>query len=57
MLMRKNVKNNNMSRGCANEDYNSMLAVTGMKAKQQIGKKGTYEMNPDNQMSLWNMIE
>lgn len=55
--MRKNVKNNNMSRGCANEDYNSMLAVTGMKAKQQIGKKGTYEMNPDNQMSLWNMIE
>ena len=46
-----------MINGFANEDYNSMLAVTGMKAKQQIDKKGTYEMNPDNQMSLWNMIE
>ena len=34
-----------------------MLKTTMSIHKQQNGKKGAYEVNPDNQMSLWNMIE
>ena len=34
-----------------------MLKTTMNIHKQQNGKKGAYEVHPDNQMSLWNMIE
>ena len=34
-----------------------MLKTTMSVHKQQNGKKGAYEVHPDNQMSLWNMIE
>ena len=40
-----------------NSDYQNTLAETGIKFQQQNGPKGTYEMNSDNQISLWNMIE
>ena len=34
-----------------------MLKTTMNIHKQQNSKKGAYEVHPDNQMSLWNMIE
>ena len=39
------------------EDYKDMLKTTMNLHRQQNGKKGAYEVHPDNQMSLWNMIE
>ncbi len=39
------------------QDYKELLRLTIKDHEQQGSKKATYQLNPENRNTLWNMIE